>query len=124
ARAVVQARRPPVGLPPPPRGRVVAPTLSRPAMTLTLRRRVIARALRPPTVAFRVLLSHAMFGGKLAAGAAAAAMVALAIMNYQDGEPTGSGYESANNATIVYPPARPARLQSADPADQGGETSS
>jgi hypothetical protein len=93
-------------------------------MTLTLRRRVIARALRPPTVALRVLLSHAMFGGKLAAGAAAAAMVALAIMNYQDGEPSVSGYESANNETIVYRRAAPARSQSADPADQGGETSS
>jgi hypothetical protein len=93
-------------------------------MTLTLRRRVIARALRPPTVALRVLLSHAMFGGKLAAGAAAAAMVALAIMNYQDGEPSVSGYESANNETVVYRRAAPAQSQSAEPADQGGETSS
>ena len=91
-------------------------------MTLTLRRRVIAGALRPPTVALRVLLSHAMFGGKLAAGAAAAAMVALAIMNYQDGEPSVSGYESANNETVVY--RRAAQSQSAEPADQGGETSS
>ncbi|HEU4356975.1 MAG TPA: hypothetical protein VFR54_00825, partial [Xanthobacteraceae bacterium] len=93
-------------------------------MTLTLRRRVIARALRPPTVALRVLLSHAMFGGKLAAGAAAAAMVALAIMNYQDGERSVSGYESANNETVVYRRAAPAQSQSAEPADQGGETSS
>src|SRR5262249_29784035 len=79
---------------------------------------------RPPTVAFRVLLSHAMFGGKLAAGAAAAAMVALAIMNYQDGEPTVSGYESANNETIVYRRAAPAGAQSARPAHPGGETRS
>jgi len=92
----------------------VAPTLYRPAITLTLRRRVIARALRPPTVAFRVLLSHAMVGAKLAAGAAAAAMVALAIMNYQDGEPAVSGSESANNETVVYRRAAPARLQSAN----------
>ena len=65
-----------------------------------------------------------MVGAKLAAGAAAAAMVALAIMNYQDGEPAVSGSESANNETVVYRRAAPARLQSADPAEQGEATSS
>src|SRR5438128_3597598 len=123
SRAVLSARTP-IRLPPPVRRPGVAPTLYRPAITLTLRRRVIARALRPPTVAFRVLLSHAMVGAKLAAGAAAAAMVALAIMNYQDGEPAVSGSESANNETVVYRRAAPARLQSADPAEQGEATSS
>jgi hypothetical protein len=91
-------------------------------VTLTLRRRVIAQALRPPTFVFRVLLSHAMSVGKLAAGVAAAAMVALAIMNYQDGEPAVSGYESANNETVVYRRAAPARLQSSDLAKEGEET--
>src|SRR5262249_61040966 len=99
SRAVVPARRTPVRLPPPPRRPGVAPTLYRPAVTLTLRRRGIARALRPPTVAFRGLLSHAMFGGKLAAGAAAAAMGGLGIMNYQDGGRTGSGDQRAHNGT-------------------------
>src|SRR5437016_9441002 len=123
SRAVVSARTP-IRLPPPVRRPGGAPTLYRTAITLTLRRRVIARALRPPTVAFRELLSHAMVGAKLAAGAAAAAMVALAIMNYQAGEPAVSGAESANNETVVYRRAAPARLQSADPAEQGEATSS
>jgi hypothetical protein len=122
SRAIVPARRTPVRLPPPPRRPGVAPTLPRPAVTLTLRRRVIAQALRPPTFVFRVLLSHAMSVGKLAAGVAAAAMVALAIMNYQDGEPAVSGYESANNETVVYRRAAPARLQSSDLAKEGEET--
>src|SRR5262249_21317746 len=124
SRAVVPARRTAVRLPPPPRRPGVAPTLYRPAVTLTLRPRVLARAPRPPTVAVRGLLALPRFRGSPAAGAGCPAMVALAVRTDPNGERTGSGYESANNETIVYRGAAPARLQSADPADQGGETSS
>jgi hypothetical protein len=95
-------------------------------MTLTLRRRVIERALRQPATALSVIVSRGVFALKIAAGALLAAMVALAIMNYQDPEPSVSGLESANNETIVYRRAPPpsARLQGSDAADHGEEAGS
>src|SRR5260370_27017800 len=57
SRAIVPARRTPVRLPPSPRRPGVAPTLHRPAVTLTLRRRGVPQAPRPPPPPFRGLLS-------------------------------------------------------------------
>jgi hypothetical protein len=86
-----------------------------------LRRRVIGEALRQPATAFSVILSRGVFALKIATGALLAAIVALAIMNYQDPEPSVSGTEAANNETIVYRRALPpsARPQDSDAADQG-----
>jgi hypothetical protein len=101
-------------LPPPPRRPAVAPTLRRPAITLTLRR---------PRIALSAVLSHGLFGLKLAAGALAAAAVALAIMNYRDAEPAAPGFELASNETVVYRRASPfsARWEAPDAADQADE---
>src|SRR4029453_10606330 len=101
-------------------------TVRRPAITLTLRRRVIGQALRQRAMTLSVIVSRGVFALKFAAGALLAAMVALAIMNYQDPEPSVSGLESANNETIVYrrapPPSAP--LQGRDAADHGEEAGS
>jgi len=112
--------------PPQPRRAAVAPPPHRPAMTLTLRRRVIGQGLRQPATALSVIVSRGVFALKIAAGALLAAMVALAIMNYQDPEPSVSGLESANNETIVYRRAPPpsARLQGSDAADHGEQAGS
>jgi hypothetical protein len=120
SRAVVPARRTPLRPPPSPRRAAVAPTPRRP-ITLTLHRRVIREALRQPATAFSVILSRGVFALKIATGALLAAIVALAIMNYQDPEPSALGTESANNETIVYRRAPPpsARPQDSDAADHG-----
>src|SRR5262249_9854060 len=65
-------------------------TLRRPTIVLTLRRSMIARVLRRSAIVLGAILSRAMFGLKLAAGALAVAMVALAIMNYRDAEPAAT----------------------------------
>jgi hypothetical protein len=86
-----------------------------------LHRRVIREALRQPATAFSVILSRGVFALKIATGALLAAIVALAIMNYQDPEPSVFGTESANNETIVYRRAPPpsVRPQEGDAADHG-----
>jgi hypothetical protein len=114
-RAVVAARRTPMRLPPPPR-RPVAPTRRPTTITLTLRR---------PAIVLGAVLSHGVFGLKLAAGALAVAAVALAIMNYRDDEPAAPGFEPASNETVVYRRVSPfsARSGGTDAADQGDEAS-
>ena len=98
----------------------MAPTPRRPTITLTLRRRGIARALRGPAIVLSAILSHSLLGLKLAACALLAGMVALAIMNYRDAEPAVTGSEPIDNETIVYRRAAtpPARLQGTDAAEQ------
>src|SRR5262245_34742658 len=129
SRAVVPARRIPIRPPPSPRRAAVAPP--RGLITLTLRRRVIGAALGQPATALSLILLRGVFALKIATGALLAAIVALAIMNYQDPELSVSGTESANNETIVYRRAPPpsarlqdsdaARLQGSDAADHGEE---
>jgi len=87
---------------------------------------MIARVLRRSAIVLGAILSHAMFGLKIAAGVLAVAMVALAIMNYRDAEPAATGVEPAGNETVVYRRAAPshARSQEANTADQGDETGS
>jgi hypothetical protein len=84
---------------------------------------MIGQALRQPAIALSVIVSRGVFALKIAAGALLAAMVALAIMNYQEPEPPVFGLESANNETIIYRRAAPpsARLQGSDAADHGEE---
>ena len=84
-------------------------------------------------MALSAIVSRGVFVLKIAAGALLAAMVALAIMNYQEPEPSVAGFESANNETIISnnetiiyrraaPP--PARLQGSDVADRREEAGS
>jgi hypothetical protein len=84
-------------------------------------------------MALSAIVSRGVFALKIAAGALLAAMVALAIMNYQEPEPSVAGFESANNETIISnnetiiyrraaPP--PARLQGSDVADRREEAGS
>jgi len=95
----------------------------RPTITLTLRRRGIARALRWPAIVLSAFLSHALLGLKLASCALLAGMVALAIMNYRDGEPAVTGSEPVGNETIVFRRAAPppAHLQGTAAAEQKDE---
>jgi hypothetical protein len=120
-RAVVASRLTPMRLPPwrPALGR----TLRRPTIVLALRRPMIARVLRRSAIVLSAILSHAMFGLKIAAGVLAVAMVALAIMNYRDPEPAVTGVEPASNETVVYRRAAPSqpRPEGADTADQKDE---
>src|SRR5215472_12082091 len=81
-RAVV-ARRTPIRLPPPPRRPATASSPCRPTIVLRLRRPAIARVLRRSAIVLGAVLSRAVFGVKLAAGALLVAVVALAIMNYR-----------------------------------------
>jgi hypothetical protein len=87
---------------------------------------VIGQALRQPAMALSVIVSRGVFALKIAAGALLAAMVALAIMNYQEPERPVAELESANNETIIYRRAPPpsARLQGSDVADHGDEAGS
>ena len=98
----------------------MAPTSRHPTITLTLRPRGIGRALRGPVAVLSAILSHAFVGLKLAACALLAGMVALAIMNYRDGEPAVTGSDPVGNETIVYrraaAPAPPAQPQGTDAA--------
>src|SRR5215831_9528066 len=98
-------------------------TLRRPIIVLTLRRPMIARVLRRSAIVLGAILSHAMFGLKIAAGVLAVAMVALAIMNYRDAEPAATGFEPASNETVVYRRAAPfqPRSEGADAVDQKDE---
>ena len=84
---------------------------------------MIARVLRRSAIVLGAILSHAMFGLKIAAGVLAVAMVALAIMNYRDAEPAATGFEPASNETVVYRRAAPSqpRSEGADAADQKDE---
>src|SRR2546430_15400054 len=84
---------------------------------------MIARVLRRSAIVLGAILSRTMFGLKLAAGALAVAMVALAIMNYRDAEPAATGVEPANNETVVYRRGAPSQPRSggADAADQKDE---
>ena len=120
SRAVALARRTPIRPPQAPRRSAVAPTSRHPTITLTLRPRGIARALRGPVVVLSAILSHAFVGLKLAACALLAGMVALAIMNYRDGEPAVTGSDPVGNETIVYrraaTPSAPAQPQGTDAA--------
>src|SRR5262245_53955210 len=124
-RAVV-ARRTPIRLPPPPRRPATASSPCRPTIVLRLRRPAIARVLRRSAIVLGAVLSRAVFGVKLAAGALLVAVVALAIMNYRDPEPAVTGVEPADNETVVYRRAAPAhaRSEEAKPADQGDEAGS
>src|SRR5260370_4364027 len=120
-RALVALRRTRMRLSPlrPARAR----TLRRPTIVLTLRRSMIARVLRRSAIVLGAILSRAMFGLKLAAGALAVAMVALAIMNYRDAEPAATGVEPANNETVIYrrtAPAQP-RPEGAEAGDRKDE---
>ncbi len=87
---------------------------------------MIGQALRQPAIALSVIVSRGVFALKIAVGALLAAMVALAIMNYQEPEPPVAELESANNETIIYRRAPPpsARLQGSDVADHGDEAGS
>jgi hypothetical protein len=87
---------------------------------------VIGQALRQPAIALSVIVSRGVFALKIAVGALLAAMVALAIMNYQEPEPPVAELESANNETIIFRRAPPpsARLQGSDVADHGDEAGS
>jgi hypothetical protein len=101
----------------------VVPTPRRTAITLTLRRRVLGRELPRATITLSAVLSHTLLVLKLACCALFAGMVALAIMNYRDAEPTVTGSEPIGNETVVYrraatPPAHP---QGTDAADQSDE---
>jgi hypothetical protein len=103
----------------------VAPTSRHPTITLTLRPRGIGGALRGPIVVLSAILSHAFVGLKLAACALLAGMVALAIMNYRDGEPVVTGSEPVGNETIVYrraapPPAQPQGTDAAEQREDAG----
>jgi len=103
----------------------VAPTSRHPTITLTLRPRGIARALREPVVVLSAILSHTFVGLKLAACALLAGMVALAIMNYRDGEPAVTGSDPAGNETIVYrraaaPAAQPQGTDAAEQREDAG----
>lgn len=103
----------------------MAPTPRHPTITLTLRRRGIARALRGPVIVLSAILSHAVVGFKLVACALLAGMVALAIMNYRDGEPAVTGSEPVGNETVVYrraapPPAHPQVTDAAEQRDEAG----
>jgi hypothetical protein len=91
-----------------------------------LRRPAIARVLRRSAIVLGAVLSRAVFGVKLAAGALLVAVVALAIINYRDPEPAATGVEPADNETVVYRRAAPvhARSEEAKPADQGDEAGS
>src|SRR5260221_11124743 len=101
----------------------LARTLRRPTLVLTLRRSMIARVLRRWAIVLGAILSRAMFGLKLAAGALAVAMVALAIMNYRDAEPAATGVEPANNETVIYRRAAPSqpRSEGAEAVDRKNE---
>src|SRR5262249_25273259 len=68
------------------------------------------------------VLSRAVFGLKLAAGALLVAVVALAIVNYRDPEPAATRGEPADNQTVVYRQAAPAPAPSeeATPAHPRG----
>jgi hypothetical protein len=107
-----------------PRRSAVAPTSRHPTITLTLRRR--AHALRGPVIVLSAIFSHALVGLKLAACALLAGMVALAIMNYRDGEPAVTGSEPVGNETIVYrrattpPPAHPQSTDAAEQSEDAG----
>ena len=87
---------------------------------------MIGQALRQPAIALSVIVSRGVFALKIAVGALLAAMVALAIMNYQEPEPPVAELESANNETIIFRRAPPpsARLQGSDVADHGDEAGS
>src|SRR5262249_57593649 len=78
-----------------------------PPIVLTLRAPWIARALRRAAILLGAVLSRAVFGLKLAAGAVVVAVAALAIMNYRDPEPAVTGFEPPTNATLLYPPPSP-----------------
>jgi hypothetical protein len=88
-----------------------------------LRRPAIARVLRRSAIVLGAVLSRAVFGIKLAAGALLVAVVALAIMNYRDPEPAATGVDPADNETVVYRRASPphARSEGADAADQAAD---
>ena len=120
-RAVVASRRTPMRLP--PWRPALGGTLRRPTIVLTLRRPMIARVLRRSAIVLGAILSRTMFRLKLAAGALAVAMVALAIMNYRDAEPAATGGEPANNETVVYRRAAPSqpRSEGVDAADRKDE---
>ena len=103
----------------------MAPTSRHPTITLTRRPRGIARALRGAVIVLSAILSHAFVGLKLAACALLAGMVALAIMNYRDGEPAVTGSEPVGNETIVYrraapPPAHPQATDAAEQSEDAG----
>src|SRR5262249_60544146 len=97
---VALARQPPTAPPQTPRRSAVAPTPRHQTITLTLRPRGIARALRGPVIVLSAILSHALVGLKLAACALLAGMVALAIMNYRDGELPDIGAGPVRHASI------------------------
>src|SRR5262249_59488159 len=80
-------------------------------IVLTLRAPWSARALRRAAIILGAVLSHAVFGLKLAVGALVVAVAVLAIMNYREPEPAVTGFEPDSNETVVYrragpPPAR------------------
>ncbi len=121
-RAVVAPRRTPIRLPPPPRRPAIAlPRLS--TIVLTLRAPWIARALRRAAIILGAVLSHAVLGLKLAAGALVVAVAALAIMNYRDPEPAVTGFEPASNETVVYRRVSPphARSEGTEAAEQAAD---
>jgi hypothetical protein len=98
-----------------------APPLPRSALALTLRPPALAAVLRRRAAALSIVLSHAVFALKLAAGALAAATVALAIMNNRDVKPAASGFELASlgsNETVVFRRVSPihAPVEAADAA--------
>ena len=80
----------------------IALALGQSVVALTLRRPRIADTLRQPAVAVSAALPYVVFGLKLAAGALAAGVVALAIINNRDVKPTGAGFELASNETVVF----------------------
>jgi hypothetical protein len=101
----------------------VAPTPRRPAITLTLRRRVLGRELPRAAITLSAVLSHTLLVLKLACCALFAGMVALAIMNYRDAEPAVTGSDSIGNETVVFRRVAPpsARPQGTDAAEQSDE---
>src|SRR5215831_19722799 len=109
-RAVVASRLTPMRLP--PWRPALGPTLRRPTIVLKLRRPIIARVLRRSAIVLGAILSHAMFGLKIAAGVLAVAMVALTIMNYRDAEPAATGVEPTSNQTVVYRRSAPSQPRS------------
>jgi hypothetical protein len=78
---------------------------------LYLPRRAVVRlatSFRPQAIA-RIAARHRNVARplKLAASALAGALATLAIMDYQDGKPNATAFESVRNETVVYRQARP-----------------
>lgn len=125
----------------PPRGPEIVPTIRRPAIALMLRPPAIALALgqsvialllrrprfadtlRRPAIAVSAALPYVVFGLKLGAGALAAGVVALAIINNRDAKPTGAGFELASNETVVFrrPSPSHAGVENEDALDEEAE---